>query len=243
MSDLVGKTGLVVSAHSADFVWRAGGAIALYAKRGWKVKIICLSLGARGEAAKMWREGKDVTLEKVKQARIDEARKAADILGAESIDFYDLQDYPMRVPDEIIFRLADEFRSLRPEWVLTHGMEDPYNADHPLTSQVTQEARVIAQAHGHKYPEPPIGAPQVFMFEPHQPEQCNFKPQLILDITEVWEQKRKAFETQAAQEYMWDYYTYVGTNRGTQGARNSGRKMKYGEAYQRIFSLVTDTFM
>ena len=27
-------TGLVVSAHSADFIWRAGGAIALYAKRG-----------------------------------------------------------------------------------------------------------------------------------------------------------------------------------------------------------------
>ena len=29
MPDQVGKTGLVVSAHSADFVWRAGGAIAL----------------------------------------------------------------------------------------------------------------------------------------------------------------------------------------------------------------------
>jgi 4-oxalomesaconate hydratase len=79
------------------------------------------------------------------------------------------------------------------------------------------------------------------MFEPHQPEQCNFKPQLILDISEVWAQKRKAFESQAAQEYMWDYYTHVGLNRGTQGARNSGRRMIYGEAYQRIFSLVTDT--
>ena len=30
------KTALVVSAHSADFVWRAGGAIALYASRGWR---------------------------------------------------------------------------------------------------------------------------------------------------------------------------------------------------------------
>ena len=76
------------------------------AKRGWKIKIICLSLGARGESAKMWREGKGVTLEKVKQARIDEARAASDILGADSIDFYDLQDYPMRVPDEIVFRPA-----------------------------------------------------------------------------------------------------------------------------------------
>ena len=81
------------------------------------------------------------------------------------------------------------------------------------------------------------------MFEPHQTEQCNFKPQVILDITEVWDLKRKAFETQAAQEYMWDYYTRVGLNRGIQGARNSGRKMTYGEAYQRVFSLVTDEFI
>ncbi len=32
------KTALVVSAHSGDFVWRAGGAIALYASRGLEGK-------------------------------------------------------------------------------------------------------------------------------------------------------------------------------------------------------------
>ncbi len=53
MSEEKKKTALVVSAHSADFVWRAGGAIALYAGRGWTVKIICLSFGERGESAKL----------------------------------------------------------------------------------------------------------------------------------------------------------------------------------------------
>ena len=47
---------LVVSAHAADFVWRAGGAIALYAERGYHVRIVCLSFGERGESAKMWRQ-------------------------------------------------------------------------------------------------------------------------------------------------------------------------------------------
>jgi len=28
------KTGLVVTAHPGDFVWRAGGAIALHVKKG-----------------------------------------------------------------------------------------------------------------------------------------------------------------------------------------------------------------
>jgi 4-oxalomesaconate hydratase len=235
------KTGLIVSAHAADFVWRAGGALALYSKRGWHIKVVCLSNGERGESAKMWNEP-NMTLEKVTASREEEARKAIEILGGE-IEFYRLRDYPMRVPDEYIFRLADEFRKLRPEWVLTHSLEDPYNFDHPLAAHVTQEARVIAQAHGHNYPEKPIGAPQVYLFEPHQTEQCNFKPQIILDITEVWEQKRKAFECMAAQEYLWDYYTRVALNRGIQGKRNSGRNMTYGEAYQRIFSYVSDEFV
>lgn len=65
------------------------------------------------------------------------------------------------------------------------------------------------------------------------------KPQVILEITEVWDTKRKAFESMDAQEHLWDDYTHVGLQRGVQGARNSVRNMKYGEAYQRVFPLVT----
>ena len=47
---------LVFSAHAADFVWRAGGAIALYASRGYRVRILCLSYGERGESQGAWKE-------------------------------------------------------------------------------------------------------------------------------------------------------------------------------------------
>jgi 4-oxalomesaconate hydratase len=90
---------LVISAHAADFVWRAGGAIALYALRGWRVRILCLSYGERGESEKMW-DQPVVTLEVVKAARRDEALKAAEILGAE-IRFFDMGDYPLRPPINI----------------------------------------------------------------------------------------------------------------------------------------------
>ena len=76
------KTAMVVSAHSADFVWRAGGAVALYAARGWRVVVVCLSFGERGESAKLWRES-GMTLERVKATRKDEALRAAEIMGAE----------------------------------------------------------------------------------------------------------------------------------------------------------------
>ena len=40
---------LVVSAHAGDFVWRAGGAMALASSRGAQVMVLCLSFGERGE--------------------------------------------------------------------------------------------------------------------------------------------------------------------------------------------------
>jgi 4-oxalomesaconate hydratase len=129
-----GKTALVVSAHAADFVWRAGGAIALHAARGWSVKIVCLSYGERGESAKLWREP-GMTLEKVKANRRAESQAAAEVLGGE-VEFFDCGDYPMRVPDEALFRLADLYRSAQPEFVLTHSIEDPYQRLFPQVTDV-----------------------------------------------------------------------------------------------------------
>lgn len=232
------KTALAVSAHSADFVWRAGGAIALHASLGWDVLVICFSFGERGESAKLWHEP-GMTIERVKTIRRKEAREAAEILGAR-IEFFDVGDYPMRVDIGTLYRLAATFRELRPGFVLTHSLKDPYNFDHSLTCHAVQEARIIAQAHGHEPGNGVLGAPPVFLFEPHQPEQCEWTPQVILDISAVWDKKRAAFKTMAAQEHLWEYYERVALQRGAQGARNSDRKMKYGEAYQRIFPEVME---
>jgi 4-oxalomesaconate hydratase len=232
------KTAMVVSAHSADFVWRAGGAIALYAERGWEVTVVCLSFGERGESAKLWRQA-GMTLEKVKEDRRREATKAAEILGAKTI-FFDVGDYPMRVPDDVLYQLAGLCRKLRPEFMLTHSLKDPYNFDHPLVAHVTQEARIIAQAHGHEPGIPVLGAPPVFLFEPHQSEQCEWKPQVLLDISPVWEKKYAAFKEMNAQEHLWHYYERLALQRGVQATRNSNRSVKYGEAYQRIFPQVSE---
>src|SRR2546423_868304 len=83
-------------------------------------------------------------------------------------------------------------------------------------------------------------APPVFLFEPHQPEMCNFKPQVILNIDEVWDVKRKTFEILAAQKHLWAYYERVALQRGVQGGRNTGKPMTYGEAYQRLFPMAME---
>lgn len=236
------KTALVVSAHSADFVWRAGGAIALHAAQGIAVTVVCLSYGERGESAKLWRQ-EGMTLDRVKTERQREAESAARALGVADIQFWDLSDYPIALPEEALFRLADLYRAVRPSFVLTHSKEDPYNRDHPLVSQFAQEARIVAQAHGHKPGEKVLGAPPVFLFEPHQPEQCRWMPDVLLDITPVWDRKRAAIECMAGQEHLWDYYTRVAQQRGVQAARNSDKKITYGEAYEAVFPHVVETLL
>lgn len=235
------RAGLVVSAHSADFVWRCGGAIALYASRGWKIRIVCLSFGERGESAKLWKDP-SMTIDRVREVRKQEAIHAADLLGGE-VEFFDLGDYPLRLNEEALERLVGIYQSLRPQWVVTHSSSDPYNFDHSEASKFAQQARIVAQAHGHRGPQSAIGAPPLFFFEPHQPEQSGWKPELILDITTVWEVKRHAFESMTAQEHLWEYYTRVGLQRGAQGARNSERMMTYGEAYQRVYPTVAEAFV
>ncbi|HWK63997.1 MAG TPA: PIG-L deacetylase family protein [Rhizobiaceae bacterium] len=236
------KTVLVVSAHSADFVWRAGGAIALHTEQGLDVTVICLSYGERGESAKLWRQD-GMTLDRVKAERKKEAEAAAKALGVADIAFWDLGDYPIELTQESLFRLADVYRKVRPAVVLTHSREDPYNRDHPLVSQFTQEARIVAQAHGHEPGEKVLGAPPVMLFEPHQPEQCRWMPNVLLDITPVWEKKRAAIECMAGQEHLWEYYTRVALQRGVQAARNSDKKIAYGEAYEAVFPHVVETLV
>jgi 4-oxalomesaconate hydratase len=242
-SDSPQLSGLVVSAHSADFVWRAGGAIALHAKRGYRMKIVCLSFGERGESAKLWRKG-EMTIEKVKASRREEAMRAADILGAE-IEFFDLGDYPLRVSDDALLRLADVYRDVNPSFALSHSVSDPYNFDHALAMSVTQEARIIAQAEGYRPGQTVVGAPPVYAFEPHQTEQCGWIPNTFLDITEVWDKKWQAIEAMTGQEHLWHYYHRVALQRGVQAKRNIGitaaRNIEYAEAYMKLTPTVVET--
>jgi 4-oxalomesaconate hydratase len=239
MTEQSAKAGLVVTAHPGDFVWRAGGAIALHARKGYRMKIVCLSYGERGESQFAWKAA-GATLEQVKAGRRDEAERAAALLGA-TIEFFDAGDYPLRLTPDMFDRMVDIYREVKPAFVLTHALEDPYNFDHPLATHFAQETRIIAQAAGHK-PDPSrsYAAPPMFLFEPHQTEMCNFKPNVILNIDAVWEVKRQAFEILAAQKHLWDYYTRVALQRGMQGGRNAGVPMTYGEAYQRLFPSVLE---
>ena len=239
------KTALVISAHAADFVWRCAGAIALHEEKGYDVTIACLSFGERGESAKLWKQEGGTTLDEVKKARRIEAENAAKALNAHDIVFFDLGDYPLEVTRDDKFKVVDLIRKVQPNFMLSHSQYDPYNTDHSFATTLAMECRMIAQAWGHNPGEKVLGAPQLYLFEPHQTEQMGWKPDVFLDITSVWDKKRAAIECMQGQEHLWHYYTNVAENRGNHFRRNSGgqaggRPAQYAEGFQSIYPRTVD---
>ena len=238
------KTALVISAHAADFVWRAGGGIALHQANGYDVTVVCLSYGERGESAKLWKQ-EGMTLERVKEARHEEAQNAADALGVKDIRFFDLGDYPLDLGPAARDQLVEVIREVQPAFMMSHSMWDPYNTDHMNTTKFVLECRMIAQAWGHNPGQKVLGAPQLYLFEPHQTEQMQWKPDVFLDITPVWDKKRAAIECMQGQEHLWNFYTNVAENRGNHFRRNSGgmsggRPSQYAEGFQSVFPRTVD---
>ncbi len=231
---------LVVGAHSADFVWRAGGTIATVTSQGGFATVLALSYGERGESGVLWKE-QNQTVENVKRIRHEEASAAATILGA---DFraLDLGDYPLNITDSALQQIVEIIREIQPDIILTHTPVDPFNPDHPVASQAVQKARLLSSGAGVASAFNRINPPDLYYFEPHQPELCDFHPNTFVNITPVMEQKKKAMQCMQAQSYLQTYYTDLCARRGNHARRISGnQEVKFAEALQRVLPWVVNS--
>jgi 4-oxalomesaconate hydratase len=231
---------LVVGAHSADFVWRAGGAIAVATAGGGESRVLALSYGERGESGELWKDP-DQTIEHVKEVRHAEAERAAAALGAR-FECLDLGDYPLEVDRQALGRLADRIRDFAPDVLLTHTDRDPFNPDHAEAFFAVEKARALAAGAGTASAfGGPFQPPELLLFEPHQPELCNFTPTVFVDITPVIEQKRAAMAEMQAQSHLHAYYEELAARRGNHARRSSGNSaIQFAEAFQRVTPQVVD---
>ncbi|MFC4231347.1 PIG-L deacetylase family protein [Parasediminibacterium paludis] len=232
---------LVISAHSADFVWRSGGTIAKSIEQGAECLVVCLSYGERGESGELWKEDPNRSEENVKIIRKQQAQDAATILCTK-IEFLNWGDYPMVISEERTKELTKIIGDFEPTVILTHTAKDPFNPDHPLAFQVTERARLLSCGAGVASAFKNIDPPMWYSFEPHQPEICEFKPDTFVDITSVIDKKNKAMNCMGAQKYLVDYYTELASRRGNHARRISGNKaVKFSEAFQSHIPRITNT--
>jgi 4-oxalomesaconate hydratase len=80
------------------------------------------------------------------------------------------------------------------------------------------------------------------VFEPHQPDLCNFVPSVFVDITPVMAAKVEAMQAMQAQKYLQTYYAERADHRGNHARKVTGdTSIRQAEAFQRIVPNVVTT--
>src|SRR3990170_63676 len=146
---------LAVLAHPDDESFGMGGTLALYARRGVAVHLVCATRGEVGEVEPQHMNG----YRSIGDLRVDELRCAAGKLGLSCVHFLDYRDSGMAgspenqhpralvaAPlDEVAARVTAIIRRLRPQVVITFDPIGGYrHPDHIAIHQATVQAFSMA---------------------------------------------------------------------------------------------------
>lgn len=240
----MGKKMLVVSAHGADWCTRSGGTILKYVKQGWDVTVYAFTFGEHGESGAFWRDHPGTTVEAVKECRKREAQAAAVFIGVKEIRFFDYGDYPLVLGEPEIRSLAHDILRMRPDVILTHWIDDPFNMDHEVTGKAVVHAVSAAGMRGALPDTPPHFIPDIFFFETTMPhsEFNHFQMDTYVDIGDVFEEKIQAIHLFEAQPQLVEYYTRCAKNRGVQANdwSRGRRAIQYAEGFKRYVPYIGD---
>jgi N-acetyl-1-D-myo-inositol-2-amino-2-deoxy-alpha-D-glucopyranoside deacetylase len=159
--DYPGKTLLSVLAHPDDETFGMGGTLALYARKGVSVHLICATRGEVGEVDPEYKE----TIRSAACLRTQELRCAAQILGIEKLHFLNYRDSGMpgsednnhpkalvaQPVDQVANEVAHLIRQIQPDVVLTFDPIGGYrHPDHIAMHQATVKAFELASDETYK---------------------------------------------------------------------------------------------
>ena len=144
---------MCVLAHPDDESLGIGGTLAKYADEGVETYLLTAT---RGERGRFGETGEKPPPEVVGRAREAELREAAIVLGVREVNFLDYHDGDLDQVNvaEAVAKIANHFRRVKPQVVITFGPEGAYgHPDHIAISQLTTAA-VVAAAGGNGSCEP-----------------------------------------------------------------------------------------
>jgi LmbE family N-acetylglucosaminyl deacetylase len=185
---------LIFGAHPDDGEYSAGGLAALWAARGGRVLLVSLTNGDAGHQ----------TLGGGTLARLrrDEARAAADVIGAESLvlDHHDGELLPTLDLRREVIALIREFE---PDLVLTPRPYD-YHPDHRAAATVVQDAAYMVTVPNVVPYATHLARNPVIMYVGDEFEKpYPFSPDVVIAIDDVIETKLDMLDRHASQVYEW----------------------------------------
>ncbi|NJD58139.1 MAG: GlcNAc-PI de-N-acetylase [Anaerolineales bacterium] len=160
-------TMLVCLAHPDDETFGMGGTLALYAKKGVQVHLVCATRGDVGDVDQDLLQG----FSSVAERRESELRCAAGILGLSGVYFLGYRDSGMpgtpdnqhpnalaaQPVDEVAARVVHYIRLLRPQVVVTHDPIGGYkHPDHIAMHHATLRAFQLASQASYPSDLPPF---------------------------------------------------------------------------------------
>jgi LmbE family N-acetylglucosaminyl deacetylase len=135
---------MCVLAHPDDESLGMGGVLAKYASEGVETYLVTATRGERGRVGD--KRGV-LSLDAVGKIREAELLAAAKALGIREVNFLDYidGDLDQADPNEVVAKIVEHLRRVRPHVVITFGPEGAYgHPDHIAISQLTAAAAICA---------------------------------------------------------------------------------------------------
>jgi LmbE family N-acetylglucosaminyl deacetylase len=183
---------IAFGAHPDDCEFRVGGTAAKWAKLGHKVKFVSTTNGDIGHAI--------IAGGPLAQRRTKEVQEAAKILGIETqvLDNHDGELMPTLENRKTVIRLIREWEA---DVVITNRPND-YHPDHRYTSILVQDSAFMVMVPFICPDTPPLKKNPVFLFWPDRfKKPIPFKPDIVVSIDDVLEQKYRALHCLVSQIY------------------------------------------
>jgi len=185
---------VVIGAHPDDCDLDAGGTAILFAKMGHRVLFVSTTNGDAGH----FNKGGE-TLAKIRKAEAEEAGRRFGVTY-KVLDNHD----GLLMPD---LKLRLELIKLIREWnadvVIGHRPYD-YHPDHRNTAIAIQDAAYMVIVPNIAPETPPLKKNPVFLYTEDRFQQPNpFRPDIVVDISKVFEQKVYALSAHESQFFEW----------------------------------------
>lgn len=172
---------LAISPHPDDVELCCAGLIAKMSGKGYRIGIIDLTAGELGS-------------EGTGKIRMEEATKAAEILGVEIRENMDFGDCKLDFGFENGKKLADVIRKYKPS-VLIAPYGDDRHPDHATARELAKKATFFAKLAKIETNHKTHNVEMVIYYMLHEP----FDPTFVVDVTETYSKKLEAIRSYRSQ--------------------------------------------
>lgn len=186
---------LMIGAHPDDCELKAGGSSILWSRSGHKVHFVAMTGGDNGHPT--------MSGGALQQRRRAEARAAAKILGIASSEVLDYHGGELLATLEARREVVRLIREARADVVISHRSTD-YHPDHRYTATLVQDAAYMVTVPFFMPSVPALEKNPVFLFFWDRfTRPIPFRPDIAVNIDDVFEQKLDALEAHASQMFEW----------------------------------------